>query len=74
MTKWKTGCFKQMNVIIGQIQKETEGIKVEHKKQVEVAKAVNALRAGLLLEHRGLKDYFKGWIGVTKNLKLLRFK
>ena len=37
-------------------------------------RAVNALKAGLLLEMRGLKDYFKGWKEVIKVLKLQRLK
>ena len=39
-----------------------------------MAKVVNALKAGLLLEMRGLKDYYKGWIEVIKQMKVKRLK
>lgn len=32
MSKWKTGCFKDMNGIIDNLKQQTSEIKVEHKK------------------------------------------
>ena len=74
MTKWKTSCFHSMNGIIDELNKETNAIKAEHKRQIDVAKGVNAFKAGMLLEMRGLKDYYKAWIEVTKQIKLFRLK
>ena len=41
---------------------------------MDVTKAVNALKAGLLLQMRGLKDYYKEWVLVIKKMKLQRYK